>query len=334
MMPAVRHVVLNPSLETRVKNLLRRSGGSLYVPSPTNCFQGSAGTTPCTVDSPVGYLRDLTGTNHATQVTAGLKPILRGKVKNYLLNSATLSTQNVTSSAVAYTLHFTGTGTVTLSGTSTAGPLAGTGASDRVSLTFTPTAGTLTLTVSGSVTNAQLELGATANEYIPTTSAAASSSYGPYWLDFDGVDDRLIIDNDYSPNKFAYWIQQRIDAGDGILFADGATRYIGAYAPSSGLHVNSVLRTPSIKIDGILFSGTTRAHLHDALQSGIKSVINIDNVDVSDGATTIILMGQYKGSGSMMTGAGYCWALGNGPITESNTSMINKYLAKLTGISI
>lgn len=97
---------------------------------------------------------------------------------NLLLNSATLSTQNVTVTAAAHTLSFTGTGTVTLSGTSTAGPLVGTGTgeSNRVSLTFTPTAGTLTLTVSGTVSNAQLELGSFRTSYIPTTSATATRS--------------------------------------------------------------------------------------------------------------------------------------------------------------
>jgi hypothetical protein len=95
---------------------------------------------------------------------------------NLLLNSATLSTQSVTSAATAYTLSFYGTGTITLSGTSTAGPLVGTGANARVSLTFTPTAGTLTLTVSGSVTNANLEAGSFATSWIPTTGTSATRS--------------------------------------------------------------------------------------------------------------------------------------------------------------
>lgn len=92
---------------------------------------------------------------------------------NHLLNSATLATQNVTSAPFPYILSFRGTGSVTLSGTAT-GTLSGTGANDRVHLRFTPTAGTLTLTVSGTVNDAMLErvtYQTAPRPYIATTSA-------------------------------------------------------------------------------------------------------------------------------------------------------------------
>jgi hypothetical protein len=192
--PNLRQVVLAPSLEQQVKAILKRSGGSLYLPSPATTFQDSAGTIPGAVDAPVGKLLDLISTNHATQATAGFKPILRGKVKNWLLNSAILSTQSVALavSGLTWTLTFKGTGTVTLSGGYT-GELVGTGANDRVSLTFTTTAATnVTYTVTGTVEEAQAELGSVANSYVATTSAPASSSYRPYWLDFDGVNDYMV----------------------------------------------------------------------------------------------------------------------------------------------
>lgn len=91
---------------------------------------------------------------------------------NSLLNTDLLSTQIVTVTAAARTLSFYGTGSVTLSGTHTA-VVSGTGAyPTRTTYTFTPTDGALTLTVSGTVQYAQLEAGAFATSYIPTTSTA------------------------------------------------------------------------------------------------------------------------------------------------------------------
>ena len=86
-------------------------------------------------------------------------------------NIATTQVRAVT--AQAYTLSFYGTGYVTLSD-AYSGTLNGTGANNRVSLTFTPTAGNLTLTVSGSVTNWQLEAGTNATSLIKTVSGSVT----------------------------------------------------------------------------------------------------------------------------------------------------------------
>ena len=99
--------------------------------------------------------------------------LLEPQRTNRLLNSATVVTQTITTTAVDNTLSFYGTGTITLSGTFS-GSLVGTGTSNRVSLTFTPTAGSLVLTVSGTCTNGQLETGSYATSYIPTTTSTVT----------------------------------------------------------------------------------------------------------------------------------------------------------------
>jgi hypothetical protein len=138
--------------------------------------------------------------NPTTGESLGL--LVEEQRSNLLLNSATLSTQSVTVAAAANTLSFYGTGTVTLTGVSTAGPLVGTGANNRVSLTFTPIVGVLILTVSGSVTNAQLEAGAFPTSYIPTTTAAVTRS-----ADVASI----------TGSAFSSWYSQ----SEGTVFAEG-----------------------------------------------------------------------------------------------------------------
>jgi hypothetical protein len=93
---------------------------------------------------------------------------------NSLIDGTDLATQSVTVTAAARTLSFYGTGTVVLSGTHSA-TVVGTGAYPaRTTLTFTPSAGSLTLTVTGTVQFAQLEAGAFATSFIPTAAAAVT----------------------------------------------------------------------------------------------------------------------------------------------------------------
>lgn len=118
---------------------------------------------------------------------------------NSLLDGASLATQSVTVTAVAYTLSFYGTGTITLSGTHTA-TVVGAGAYPaRQALTFTPTAGILTLTVTGTVQFSNLEAGAFPSSYIPTGATAVTRAADFAWM--DGL-------------NFSSWYRQ----GEGTLF--------------------------------------------------------------------------------------------------------------------
>lgn len=90
---------------------------------------------------------------------------------NRLLNSEIVVTQTISTTGVACTVSFYGTGTIIFSGTFI-GTLVGTGVNNRVTLTFTPTTGSLLLTVTGSVTKGQLETGNFATSYIPTLGSA------------------------------------------------------------------------------------------------------------------------------------------------------------------
>ena len=142
-----------------VRQIVQRDNGAWFDPSDmSTLFQDAAGTIPVTaVEQPVGKILDKSGNgNHATQSVTASRPVLSAR-KNLLVATDVLSTQTVTTVASKYCLSFWGTGSVTLSGTAT-GTLVGTGTENRVWLEITPTAGTLTLTVSGTVNKAQLEL--------------------------------------------------------------------------------------------------------------------------------------------------------------------------------
>lgn len=132
-------------------------------------------------------VRELPG-NHASQPTATSRPVLSARVNQYLATE-TLATQNITTLAAQYRLRFEGTGTITLSGTATGVYSAG-------SHLITCTAGTLTSTVSGSVTKADLRVANTGVNLPPYQRVNTATDYDtagfPHYLRFDGVDDWLV----------------------------------------------------------------------------------------------------------------------------------------------
>ena len=175
---------------TRLFSMANPNGGPAG-PSPALDLDFLAMTVSGTLDPRITYTRTGTGSRFdstgamqtvaanvarftydpVTLLPAGL--LAEPVTTNLLLNSTTLSTQSVTVTAVAHTLSFYGTGTIVLSGAASA-TVVGTGAFPaRTTLTFTPTAGTLTLTVTGTVQYGQLEIGTRPTTWIPTTGSTA-----------------------------------------------------------------------------------------------------------------------------------------------------------------
>jgi hypothetical protein len=152
------------------KTLTARKGPTpVFTRASTATFVGSNGLIQSSAVNSPRFDHD--------PVTLACKGLLiEEQRRNLLFPSNALTTQTQTVTAVAHTLSFYGTGTIVLSGVAVA-TVTGTGAyPTRTTLTFTPTAGSLILTVTGSVTQAQLEVGSFPTSYIPTTIGPVTRS--------------------------------------------------------------------------------------------------------------------------------------------------------------
>lgn len=199
---------------------------------------------------------------------------------NLVLNSASLSTQNVTVAAAAHTLSFTGTGTVTLSGVSSAGPLVGTGANNRVSLTFTPTSGSLTLTVSGSVTLAQLEVGSFRTSYIPTTGAQVTRAADNISLltssfPYDATKGTLIAEFSNLSANTTMGIAE---------LADASTNYIALYRDTSFYRYRT--SAANLNLNGAQFNGAGVLNKCAAAYAASDYVVAVNGNAIQTNGTT------------------------------------------------
>lgn len=95
-------------------------------------------------------------------------PLIEPARTNLFLNSTAPVTQNITTTAQAYTVTVLGTGSITLSGTAT-----GT-ATQGSPLTVTASAGTLTCTVTGTLTRVNVEAGAFGTSFIDTAATTVT----------------------------------------------------------------------------------------------------------------------------------------------------------------
>lgn len=239
---------------------------------------------------------------------------------NLLLNTAALSTQSVTTAAISYILSFKGTGSVALSG-AYSGSLAGTGATDRVYLKFTSTAASLTLTVTGTVTEAQLEAvtyQTTPSTYVATTSAAY---YGPRFdydpstlaakgLLIEGQRTNLVTYSNIFSN--AAWSVASVSAALASSFTspDGTSNsYLITQSTISGYMYQgvSVSANTTYTISVYLKAGTkTSVRLHYAV-GGFSSECYVD-VNMSAGTIgTATNVGSATGASATIQSVGNGW---------------------------
>jgi hypothetical protein len=138
---------------------------------------------------------------------------------NSLIDGTSLSTQTVAVTAVAHTISFYGTGTITLTG-ATSATVTGTGVyPNRQTLTFTPIVGALICTVTGSVQYAQIEVGSFATSFIPT--AATSLTRNADVVQMTGTNFTSWYNA--SEGAFVFWGDQNAVAAESGYFAEVRT---------------------------------------------------------------------------------------------------------------
>ena len=178
--------------------------------------------------------------------------LLEPQSTNLIVNSELNNVENIVVSAVAHTISFYGTGSITLSGVHSA-TLSGTGANDRVSLTFTPSAGTLICTDSGNVDNKQVEAQPYATSYIPTAGAISTR----------------LADTASKTGLGSY-----INSSEGVLYAE-----ISALADGGVTRAISIFSAANNRITLSLHSTTNRVQFFIAM-NGYINTVDLDATDI------------------------------------------------------
>jgi hypothetical protein len=246
------------------------------------------------------------------------RPQLSGRV-NQLLATATLSTQNVTTTAQDYILSFAGAGSIALSGT-------GSGTYNAGTHTVTCTAGTLTVTVTGSVLTADLRsasggVGLPAYQAVVSAESYTDIGYRELIGNGTGTDMRTAS---YAPGSdavtVAFGVRKSSDAALGIVAEhtaslasnNGAWNATAPNGASADMAFNSKGTAATDAVAGSLTAPLTRTFMGQGSISGDYSRIYINGVlvdtDAGDQgtgnyATAITYLFSRGGAGSWLNGA-------------------------------
>lgn len=180
--------------------------------------------------------------DHDPVTHAALGMLVEGQateeINSHSLASPQMATQTITVTAAQRTFSFYGTGTVTLSGAHSA-TVVGTGAyPSRRTYTFTPSAGSLTLTVSGTVQYPQLILGAAAQSYIPNPGVGTAVRAADDWylsgtavtaaLGADSSSGAIFVEFTMPP------IVGGVSAYPGVLSVEAGAEILGIWVSNAG----------------------------------------------------------------------------------------------------
>lgn len=291
--------------------------------TPANNYSGAPSGKLTLSNSPAKWVRGADGNRTSVSgfVTeyAGDGNALGFRVEpaatNLFVNPRAPATQNITVTAQAYTLAFDGTGTITLSGVSTAGPLVGTGANERVYLTFTPTAGTLTLTVSGTMDFVQLETGQVATSPVTAGSRLASfPSIATSLFPFNGDTGTLVMKFRHAPGHVynstaaGYFGVGGYGAIDSLNLLKSGGSYAAYVTPDSFTDVSlGVAANASAETLGIAYnlSGASSAFY----ENGIRRSLNSAAWGTIDGTGKSLAMGARDQSGAVYLSGWIEWFL-------------------------
>ena len=172
------------------------AGGALGTLVSTIVFNRSSDATRIDATGTIDVLGANTARiDHDATTLAPLGILLEASRTNLFVQSGAPANQTIAVNAVSHVLSFYGTGTVTLSDAHSAVVVGGGGVfPTRSELLFTPTAGNLTIAISGTITSPQLEEGDAASSYIPTLASPtvrendiATVALGSWFNDTEGT---------------------------------------------------------------------------------------------------------------------------------------------------